>query len=43
MLLSPDEWEAVRLTLTVAAHAVAFALPLAILTAWAKQPSPREV
>ena len=29
-----DEWEAVRLTLTVAARAVGFGLPLAILTAW---------
>ena len=35
MLLSPDEWEAVRLTLSVAARAVAATLPLAILTAWA--------
>ena len=32
--LTPDEWEAVRLTLAVAARAVGFGLPLAILTAW---------
>jgi len=32
--LSPDEWEAVRLTLAVAARAVGFGLPLAVLTAW---------
>jgi len=33
-LLSPEEWEAVRLTLEVAARAVGFGLPLAIVTAW---------
>jgi molybdate transport system permease protein len=33
-LLSPDEWVAVRLTLAVAARAVGFALPLAIVAAW---------
>ncbi len=33
-MLSPEEWEAVWLTLVVAARAVAFGLPLAILTAW---------
>ena len=32
--LSPDEWQAVRLTLSVAARAVGFGLPLAILAAW---------
>lgn len=32
--LSPEEWEAVRLTLEVAARAVGFGLPLAVLTAW---------
>jgi molybdate transport system permease protein len=32
--LSPDEWEAVRLTLIVAARAVGFGLPLAIVMAW---------
>ena len=32
--LSPDEWEAVRLTLDVAARAVGLGLPLAVLTAW---------
>jgi molybdate transport system permease protein len=34
LLLSPEEWEAVRLTLVVAARAVGFGLPLAVLTAW---------
>jgi molybdate transport system permease protein len=34
MGLSPDEWEAVRLTLGVAARAVGCALPLAVVTAW---------
>ncbi|HEY3847656.1 MAG TPA: molybdate ABC transporter permease subunit [Acetobacteraceae bacterium] len=34
MTLSPDEWEAVRLTLEVAARAVGFGLPLAVVTAW---------
>lgn len=33
-MLSPEEWEAVRLTLAVAARAVGFGLPLAVLTAW---------
>jgi molybdate transport system permease protein len=33
-LLSPEEWEAVRLTLSVAARAVGFGLPLAIIMAW---------
>ena len=33
-MLSPEEWQAVRLTLTVAARAVGFGLPLAVLTAW---------
>jgi molybdate transport system permease protein len=32
--LTPEEWQAVRLTLVVAARAVGFGLPLAILTAW---------
>src|SRR3954452_21632475 len=32
--LTPEEWEAVRLTLAVAARAVGCGLPLAILTAW---------
>jgi molybdate transport system permease protein len=34
LILSPEEWEAVRLTLIVAARAVGFGLPLAVLTAW---------
>ncbi|HEX3399614.1 MAG TPA: molybdate ABC transporter permease subunit [Acetobacteraceae bacterium] len=34
MLLSPEEWEAVWLTLGVAARAVGFGLPLAVVTAW---------
>jgi molybdate transport system permease protein len=34
MMLSPEEWEAVRLTLVVAARAVGFGLPLAVLAAW---------
>jgi molybdate transport system permease protein len=33
-MLSPDEWQAVRLTLTVAARAVGFGLPVAVLLAW---------
>jgi molybdate transport system permease protein len=33
--LSPEEWEAVWLTLAVAARAVGFGLPVAVLTAWA--------
>jgi molybdate transport system permease protein len=32
--LSPDEWTAVRLTLSVAARAVGVGLPLAIVAAW---------
>ncbi len=32
--LSPEEWEAVRLTLEVAARAVGVGLPVAVLTAW---------
>lgn len=32
--LSPEEWEAIWLTLTVSARAVGFGLPLAIVTAW---------
>jgi len=31
---SPEEWEAIRLTLVVAARAVSFGLPLAVITAW---------
>jgi molybdate transport system permease protein len=34
LTLSPEEWEAVWLTLTVSARAVGFGLPLAILMAW---------
>jgi molybdate transport system permease protein len=34
LLLSAEEWEAVRLTLIVAARAVGCGLPLAVLTAW---------
>ena len=34
-MLSSDEWEAVRLTLAVAARAVGFGLPVALLVAWA--------
>ena len=34
LLLSSEEWEAVRLTLDVAARAVGFGLPLAVVTAW---------
>jgi molybdate transport system permease protein len=34
LLLSPEEWEAVRLTLDVAARAVGFGLPFAVVTAW---------
>ncbi len=33
-MLSPEEWQAVRLTLAVAARAVGFGLPVAVLTAW---------
>jgi molybdate transport system permease protein len=32
--LSPEEWQAVRLSLAVAARAVGFGLPLAVATAW---------
>jgi molybdate transport system permease protein len=32
--LTPDEWDAIWLTLGVAARAVSFGLPLAVLTAW---------
>ncbi len=34
LILSAEEWEAVRLTLEVAARAVGFGLPLAVLIAW---------
>jgi len=34
LLLSPEEWQAVWLTLVVAARAVGCGLPLAVLTAW---------
>jgi molybdate transport system permease protein len=34
MTLSPEEWEAVWLTLAVAARAVGFGLPVAVLAAW---------
>ena len=33
-MLSAEEWEAVRLTLVVAARAVGFGLPVAVLSAW---------
>lgn len=33
--LTPDEWEAVRLSLSVAGRSVAFGLPLAVLAAYA--------
>ena len=33
-MLSPEEWEAVWLTLKVAARAVGFGLPVAVLAAW---------
>jgi molybdate transport system permease protein len=33
-ILTADEWQAVQLTLVVAARAVGFGLPLAVLTAW---------
>lgn len=33
--LSPEEWEAVHLSLSVAGHSVAFGLPLAVLAAYA--------
>ncbi len=35
LTLSAEDWQAVRLTLAVAARAVGFGLPLAALTAWA--------
>jgi molybdate transport system permease protein len=34
MILTPEEWQAVWLTLAVAARAVGYGLPLAVLTAW---------
>jgi molybdate transport system permease protein len=34
LILSPEEWVAVRLTLAVAARAVGFGLPLAVVMAW---------
>ena len=34
MLLTPEEWEAVRLSLSVALRSVAFNLPPAVLAAW---------
>jgi molybdate transport system permease protein len=34
MTLTPDEWQALLTSLTVAGRALAFALPLAIATAW---------
>src|SRR3954447_8459571 len=34
LILSSEEWEAVRLTLVVAARAVGFGLPLAVVMAW---------
>ncbi len=34
MMLSPEEWQAVRLSLSVALRSAAFALPLAVLAAW---------
>lgn len=34
MSLSPDEWQAIQLTLAVAARAVGFGLPLAVIAAW---------
>lgn len=34
MTFSPDEWEAIRLTLVVAARAIGFGLPVAVLFAW---------
>ena len=33
-MLSPEEWQAVRLSLTVALRAVAFGLPPAVMVAW---------
>ena len=33
-ILNPDEWQAIRLTLTVAAWAVGCGLPVAVLVAW---------
>jgi molybdate transport system permease protein len=34
LILAPEEWEAVRLTLSIAARAVVFGLPVAALMAW---------
>jgi molybdate transport system permease protein len=34
MLLSPEEWEALRLSLTVALRSVAMSLPIAVAIAW---------
>jgi molybdate transport system permease protein len=34
MMLSPEEWETLRLTLMVAFRAVGFGLPVAVLVAW---------
>lgn len=34
LILSPEEWEAVRLTLLIAARAVGLGLPLAVVMAW---------
>ncbi len=34
LILTPEEWEIVRLTLLVAARAVLFGLPLAVIAAW---------
>jgi molybdate transport system permease protein len=34
MLLSPEEWDIVFLTLRVAAYSVAFGLPVAVIFAW---------
>ena len=33
-MLTPDQWETVRLTLVVALHAVGFGLPVAVAMAW---------
>jgi molybdate transport system permease protein len=33
-MLTPDEWEAVRLTLTVAVRAIGIGLPMAVAMAW---------
>ncbi|MBX6742290.1 MAG: molybdate ABC transporter permease subunit [Acetobacteraceae bacterium] len=34
MMLTPEEWQAVRLSLSVALRSVAFSLPLAVAAAW---------